>query len=68
MRVFYLQVIEDRHELLRARKHLLGLLREEAGLGARTLHQLGVELESARGAVVECFRRIDDDPIWDLIG
>ncbi len=32
---------------------LLGLIREEKGLGARVLTDLGVELESARKAVLE---------------
>jgi ATP-dependent Clp protease ATP-binding subunit ClpA len=56
------------HQLIGTGHLLLGLLREEAGWGARTLRGMGVELESARSAVEECFRRIDDDPVWDLIG
>ena len=41
------------HDYIGSEHLLLGLLREEAGLGARTLAELGVTLDAARGRLRE---------------
>jgi ATP-dependent Clp protease ATP-binding subunit ClpA len=46
---------------------LLGLVRAQ-GAVPDLLRGLGVRYETARKAVVECQRAIDDDPIWDRMG
>jgi ATP-dependent Clp protease ATP-binding subunit ClpA len=62
------EAARSRRDLIGTGHLLLGLIHEEEGLAGRALRETGIALEPARIALDALFRRIDDDPIWDLIG
>jgi ATP-dependent Clp protease ATP-binding subunit ClpC len=55
-------------ELIGTGHLLVGLMREKMGVAAQVLSTVHLEPERVRALVIQCLRRIEDDPIWDLIG